>query len=37
MGTTGSTISGLGNLPTGGELRTFEHPYKEAKRQPITR
>ena len=31
MGTTGSTISGLGNLPRGGEIRTGEHPYKEAK------
>lgn len=37
MGITGSTISGLGNLPRGGEIRTGEHPYNEAKRQPITR
>ena len=36
MGTTGSTISGLENLPRGGEIRTAEHPYKEAKRQPIS-
>ena len=31
MGTTGSTVSGLGNLPRGGEIRTGEPPYKEAK------
>ena len=37
METTCSTISDLGNLPRGGEIWTGEHPYKEAKRQSITR
>jgi len=36
MGTTGSTISGPGNLPGGGEIWTSEYSYKGGKRQPIT-